>query len=646
MTRRALLQSAALVPLGRLHASAPDWLSTTYRQLHIDAHFGQLPNPYKTFNADRAAQIIADAGFQLVSIFAICNSGYCYFPSKLGVTHPGLKRDFTGEFIAALKGRGTRVLAYVSVGPDRRYFKDHPDCVTSTRGEMAQVCVNSPWLEEAHIPQLREIASLYDVDGFFLDSLVGKFLRGGCTCKYCIDPATPAVEYNQWLARSAARYADRITTALKPGLAFALNHIWVSRNPVAPPPSITQLVWEPVPPYTGVHALDFSFEARYLSTQRGVSNWSCMATRGNGWGDFSLRDTTDFQLEAAVALAGGGRPYFGDDSYPSGNPDPAVYRTYGEVNRRTAALEPYLRGCTPIADVAVLHSALSLWSNSAAAIAISGAHTALAEEHVVFSILNSSTLPTALGSYRVLVLPEQSILTDAEIDAIRRFVQSGGVLIATGDTVSSGALTDVLGIRYVSRAEVRRSFLRSAGMDTQSNGPYIRVELTTAKTHMPLVPPAGPKQVPAEQPEGPGITRNQFGRGVAIYSAQPLFTAYQQDGTLAIRNLTASLLRDYPRSIALDNAPASVEMTYQSRGRERFVHLVNFGGGRRMNAPQRVRNFAAVYGIQVRVRCAAPPRKVSLVPEQQPVSFEWRDGWVAFAARPLQIHSVYMLETL
>src|SRR5215471_16073176 len=115
MTRRVLLQSAALVPLGHLHASAPDWLSTTYRQLHIDAHFGQLPNPYETFNADRAAQIIADAGFQLVSIFAICNSGYCYFPSKLGVTHPGLKRDFTGEFIAALKGRGTRVLAYVSV---------------------------------------------------------------------------------------------------------------------------------------------------------------------------------------------------------------------------------------------------------------------------------------------------------------------------------------------------------------------------------------------------------------------------------------------------------------------------------------------------------------------------------------------------
>src|SRR5215831_12550328 len=186
MTRRALLQSAALVPFARPSQAAPtDWLAGVYRQLHIDAHFGQVPAPYADFNAETAAQILSDAGFQLVSIFAICNSGYCYFPSKLGVVHPGLKRDFTGEFTAALKKRGIRVLAYVSVGPDRRYYKDYPDGITSQRGETAEMCVNSPWLDEAHIPQLKEIVVRYDVDGFFLDSLIAKFVRGGCTCKYC-----------------------------------------------------------------------------------------------------------------------------------------------------------------------------------------------------------------------------------------------------------------------------------------------------------------------------------------------------------------------------------------------------------------------------------------------------------------------------
>ena len=54
-----------------------------------------------------------------------------------------------------------------------------------TRGDTAQMCISSPWVEEVHIPQLKEILSLYDVDGFFLDGMLGKFTRGPCYCQYC-----------------------------------------------------------------------------------------------------------------------------------------------------------------------------------------------------------------------------------------------------------------------------------------------------------------------------------------------------------------------------------------------------------------------------------------------------------------------------
>ena len=285
----------------------------------------------------------------MVSYFAVCNAGYSYYPTKIGVTHPAMKSDFTGQMTAALKNRGIRVMAYVSAGPDRRYSQEHPDWVRRLLpqppqpprrcgGDMAQMCLNSPWVEQIHIPQLRELVALYDVDGFFLDNLIGKFLRGACYCRYCresfgesggeipvADTDPNVFAHYQFLSRSGGRYAERVIPALqqtKPGLAFVLNHIWVTRNPVKPPAAVTQLVWEPAPPYPGTLSLDFSLEARYLSSQSGIANWSCMATRGNGWGDYSLRDASTFQHEAAVLLASGGRPYFGDDSYPSGNPDP------------------------------------------------------------------------------------------------------------------------------------------------------------------------------------------------------------------------------------------------------------------------------------------------------------------------------------
>lgn len=709
MTRRSLLrQTAAACAIARiLPAAAPgsnsDWLKDIYRELHLDAHFGQVTAPYETFDAESAAQILKDAGFQMVSYFAICNAGYCYFPTTLGVVHPGLKRDYTGELTAALKKRGIRVLAYVAVGPDRRFHKEHPDWITvrdasapigTARGDMAQMCTNSPWLEQAHIPQLAEIVRRYDVDGFFLDSLISKFVNGSCYCRYCRESFAaeeggelPVAErdpkvlaHYRWLSRNGARYAGKVTaslTAIKPGLAFALNHVWVTRNPVKPPAAVTQLVWEPVPPYPGVHSLDFSLEGRYLSTQRGIANWSCMATRGNGWGDFSLRDPESYLHEAAVALAASGRPYFGDDNYPSGNPDPAVYRVYGAVNRRTAALEPFLKNCVPVKETAVLHSADSMWSGvplnpprewmgSPASAPVAGAHTMLAEEHAAFGILNSESLVESLAEHRVLVLPEQCILSAAECDAIRRFVEGGGALIATGDTGTRNvhnqplpnlAIADVLGVRYLRRAEVRRSYLRAGpelaefgvpAMDVLVNGAYLRVEAATATTLLPVVAPTGAKQAPAENPEGPGITMNRFGKGYAIYCAVPIFGAYFQDGTPVLRNLAAWMFRlvhpPASRSIALENAPLDVEVTCHVRGRDRLVHLVNFGGGRRMSGAQRAREFTAVHGIQVRVRCGARPKRVLLVPEGAAVAFEWRDGRAVFQAQPLRIHNIYMIE--
>ena len=681
LTRRQLVTNAAgalVAARAWPAAGAPEsdaWLRDMYRELHIDAHFGQVPQPYEDFDAETAAGILQDAGFQMISCFAVCNAGYSYYPTKIGVRHPGLSRDFTGQMTAALKKRGIRVLAYVSSGPDRRYAGEHPDWVRvaaasgGNRGGAAQMCVNSPWVEQVQIPQLRELVALYDVDGFFLDALIGKFLRGACYCRYCREafgaeiPKTdddPAVfRHHRFLSQSAARYAERVIGPLrqtKPGLAFVFNHIWVTRNPVKPPAAVTQLVWEPAPPYTGVLSLDFSLEARYLSSQAGIANWSCMATRGNGWGDYSLRDVSTFQHEAAVLLAGGGRPYFGDDSYPSGNPDPAVYKSYGAVNRRTAELESFVKGCAPVKDIAVLLSADSLWAglplnpprdwmNSPSSPGTAGAHKVLVEGHAQFAILNSETLVESLAEYRALVLPEQCILSERECDAIRRFVQNGGGLIATGETgtrdannrpLDEFALADVLGIHNLGRANARRSFLRS-GMDVQVSGDYRRMQTTSAQMLLPLVPPMGAKQAPAASPEGPGVTIHSFGKGQAIYCAVPLFTAYQKDGTPALRQLAWWMLdRVHPparRVLTAVNAPREIEIGYSTRGRERLVHLVS-----------RSQEFNPIEGIRLRLESPSRPKRVSTIPRREAIAFEWKDGYLEFSAQ-VAMHSAYLFES-
>jgi hypothetical protein len=371
-------------------------------------------------------------------------------------------------------------------------------------------------------------------------------------------------------------------------------------------------------------------------------------------------------------LANGGRPYFGDDSYPSGNPDPAVYETYGQVNAHTAALEPHLRGCAPVKDIAVLLSADSMWSGlplnpprewmgNPSSPGVAGAHKALVEEHTQFGILNSGTLVDTLAGYRALVLPEQRILSARECDAIRGFVDAGGALIATGETgtrdtanqpLDDFALAGVLGVRNLGRVETRRSYLRAdmegvPRMDVQVNGAYVRIQPTTAKSLIGLVPP-GLRQAPAAAPEGAAISVNRFGKGRAIYCAVPLFTAYHQEGTPVLRKIASWMLAQvYPlaeRTVALDGAPLGVEVVLNSRGQDHFVHLLNNLGDRRLAGPQRLQDLSTVEGIQVRLRSSSRPSRVQLVPEQMSIPFDWNKGWVRFQAQPLAIHSAYWVE--
>ena len=185
-------------------------------------------------------------------------------------------------------------------------------------------------------------------------------------------------------------------------------------------------------------------------------------------------------------------------------------------------------------------------------------------------------------------------------------------------------------------------------MDIQAPGGYSRVQTTTAKSLLELIPPSGPKQAPGGAPEGPGVTLNQFGEGVAIYCAVRLFTGYHQEGTPVLRKLAAWMLHvAHPltrRAVVLENAPLNVEAAFNSRGADRFLHLINYTGDKRMAGAQRLQDFSAVSGIRVGIASAARPKRIVVAPERKPIPFEWKDGRAWFQAQPLIMHDLYMME--
>ncbi len=92
------------------------------------------------------------------------------------------------------------------------------------------------------------------------------------------------------------------------------------------------------------------------------------------------------------------------------------------------------RGVRSHPDVAVLHSYASMAYNSDLPWQSSTlAEQALIQAHVPFDIVFDAQLRD-LGRYRALILPDQESLTDEQMDLIRKYVESGGGMVATEQT--------------------------------------------------------------------------------------------------------------------------------------------------------------------------------------------------------------------
>ena len=648
-----------------------NWFKNIYRLLHLDAHFGGYKEIYKNFDAEATAQIFQEIGVQMVSYMA--HDGPSYYPTKIGKMHPGLARDFVGEFTRALKKRGIKTIVYYGMGS----------------------CQNTSKVDEIIIPQMKEIIELYDVDGFFPDGHLQPYLMSTCHCESCQkqfaeevggeipkDDSDPrAFAYRKWSNKQMESFIEKVyraLSAIKPDIAFLNNHLWVSRYPITPPRYVKHICWDTPVPDVGLYSWNFSFEARYLSTLTDILpdiTWSLMNVSSKTWGDFALRETEAFMQECAIMLAGCGRTYLSYNPYPSGNPAPALMEAFEKVNRRTIELEPFVKGCKPVKDVAVLHSADSVWSKapmiphttwepSPAYHSVAGAHKALIEGHVQMSMLNSDVFIKTIHEYSALILADQRILSKQECRVIREFVRNGGSLIATFETgtrdmennhLDNFSIDDVLGIRYRETVDTSVSYLRVKSKVEQHGipaydipvaGKYVRVETTTAKTLVELVPPYG--RAPGEFSEGPGITVNSFGKGKALYCASGLFAGYYKEDTPLLRKLALWMLDIvYPvasRTIALDNTPINVEVFYNQKGKERFVHLVNYSGDKREIGPAMAQDFPLVHGIRVRVRLSSKPSRITAVPDDKTISFEYNDRWASFDGKPLAIHDVYRIE--
>ena len=421
-------------------------MSLRYRQVHLDFHTSPLiPDVGADFVPTEFAATLAAAHVNSITVFAKCHHGYSYYPTRVGVPHPALKRDLLGEMIAAAHAAGIRAPVYTTLVWDELAWAEHPDWRQVTpEGRLAgqvhtplepgwkNLCMNTSYGDYV-IAQIDEVMELYPVDGWFID--IVSYLGGPCICRTClaqmqgegIDPNDPA-QLAAFALAAERRFISRCTAAIRarqPEVTIFYNaRLRADWDPaVGNRPEMddfTHLEIESLP--GGFWGYDhFPLSVRYFQTF-GKDLLSMTGRFHTWWGDFGgLRNHAALSFECYQALAHGAANSIGDQLHPRGRLDPTVYARICDVYSEVARREPWCEDTVALPEIGVLLANRGLNTHQGAFNESDrGALHVLEQGKYQFQFLDAGC---DLSPYRLLILPDQAYL-DEELASTRALLLS------------------------------------------------------------------------------------------------------------------------------------------------------------------------------------------------------------------------------
>ncbi len=442
-------------------------------------------------NPERYVDLMEKGGATCAMVYANSHVGLCYYPTKVGRMHHGLKgRDFFGKVLELSHKRGLSVVAYYSLIFNNRAYIEHPEWRTIAYGSPWTVrygtcCPNSPY-RDFTLAQIEEICSGYDCDGIFFDMT---FWPGICYCPHCI------ARYRREEGKEPPRVIDwqdpewvRFQRVREKWLDEFSGVITKKVRSVNPKMTVTHqfstVLWDwrlGVPFSMAEHcdylsgdfygeAIQQSIVCKIFFSLSGKRPFEFHTSRCLDLTDHvTMKSTQRLETQAFIAPAHSSAFMFIDAINLDGTLNEGVYTQIRSLFDKMAPYESELGG-ELCADVAVYYSQESRFNPKENGKhvtqieqgmnrmphwdAVLGSCRSLQQAHIPFGIVTKHNL-SELKKYQVLVLPDVLFMDMDEVDAIKNFVSRGGSLYASyrtsinktdGTTASDFLLADVFGV--------------------------------------------------------------------------------------------------------------------------------------------------------------------------------------------------------
>ncbi len=678
---RWVIVMGVVAACGRTATSAPSSdpprlkRSESFLGIHFDFHAGSdCTEVGKNTTPEMVATILERVRPDYIQIDCKGHPGYSSYPTKVGNPAPGFVGDPLRVWREVTAKRGVALYLHYSGVWDSRAIELHPDwAARNADGSLNRnaVSVLGPYVDRLLIPQLRELAGDYRVDGVWVDgecwatvpdygdAAEAAFRAATGRTKIPREPGEPGwfewMEFHREGFRKYLRHYLAEVNRTHPDFEIASNWAFSDHMP------------EPVSAPVAFLSGDFSPQNSVNSARFSAR---CLANQGQPWdlmawsfanvksGPRQQKSALQLQREAALVLAQGGgfQAYF--TQRRDGSVDLSKMDAMAEVARFCRERQEICHRAVIVPQVALLYSRASharqspqlFTPNSPTVRSLRGVLQGLVESQQAVQIVSEHHLRGRMSEWPVIVLPECDYL-DAEFhDELVAWVKRGGRLLLIGpktaglfqpevNVTSAAVSTDASPASAPARDSVRleigdRRAEFTTAFRAVKPGPGVRtvgvIRLATAAAS-------------TNRAVWPAATIASIGQGAVAAIWLNLGERCAEAKTPAARVVVNAVLRElFPRPMVEVKGSPDVDVSLARQRGKLLVHFVNTSGPHA--SEPFVDSLVPVGPLQVTLRSGTRPKRASLEPGGRAVEFNHANGETRFVVPEVAVHGVLVIE--
>ena len=638
--------------------------SESFLGIHFDFHAGpDCTEVGKNTTPEMVAAILDKVRPDYIQIDCKGHPGFSSYPTKVGNPAPGFVGDPLRVWRQVTAERGVAVYMHYSGVWDSEAIRQHPDWAAINadgKTNSNATSVFGPYVDRLLVPQLRELAGDYRVDGVWVDgecwATVPDYGEASVKAFTAATGFTDVprkagdphwFEWMEFQREAFRKYLRHYLAEVKrtnPEFEIASNWAFSDHMP------------EPVSAPVAFLSGDFSPQNSVNSARFSAR---CLANQGQPWDLMAwsfanakevprhLKSAVQLQREAALVLAQGGgfQAYF--TQRRDGSVDLAKMDVMAEVAKFCRQRQALCHRAVIVPQVALLYSRASHYRqspqlftpNSPAVRSLRGVLQGLVESQHCLQIVSEHHLRGRMSEWPLIVLPECEYLDADFRDELVAYVKRGGRLLVVGPNAAAQFVKELDVIPDAAAPAKASVRLEQGASKAEFATTFQGVKPGSTARSFGALHPANDTNGPTR----PAATLAPLGKGTIAAVWLNLGERCADGTTPAARDFLDALARElFPTPMVEVSGSHDADVSLARNHGRLQIHLVNTSGPH--TTEPFVDTLAPVGPLHVTLRAASRPKRITLEPGALSLEFKHANGETRFTVAEVPIHSVIVVE--